>query len=244
LTNTTYSHSCLQQSDTPDLHPPPLRIECIEKIAYAPMLELQEQRHAQVYAENCHDTLFLLEHTPVVTTGRNTGAKNVLASQEFLDQHGIQLHTTSRGGDVTYHGPGQLVGYPILKLRSNEQDLRRYVFNLEEILIRSVLEFGIQATRIDGLRGIWVDQKKIAAIGVRISRWTTMHGFALNVNLDLTPFNYIIPCGLQDKGVTSMAALLKKDICLQQVTDVVVRHAAAIFKRPFYYPTSTSRENS
>ena len=149
------------------------------------------------------DQLLLLEHPHVVTMGRNAQTKNLLASEEILQRSGIDLHTTDRGGDVTYHGPGQLVGYPILDLRDWKRDVVGYVRALEQVLIETLATFGLEAGRADGMTGVWTEGRKIAAIGVHISRWVTSHGFALNVNTDLSYFQYIVPCGLT-LAVTSM----------------------------------------
>ena len=205
-----------------------LRVECMGRIAYGPMLALQEARHAAVADGSGPETLVLLEHEPVVTLGKNAGAEHVLASRAQLAARGIELFATSRGGDVTYHGPGQLVGYPILALGPGEQDIKRYVWRLEEILIRTVADFGVRAARVEGLRGLWVGNAKIGAIGVRIARWTTLHGFALNVSVSLDGFALIVPCGLHGKGVTSLARELGSAPELTAVADRVVVHAGAV----------------
>src|SRR5947207_9623156 len=139
------------------------------------------------------DQLLLLEHPPVITLGRGGDAANLLAASETLRREGVRFFETTRGGDITYHGPGQLVGYPIIHLGEGRRDVRRYVTAIEEVLIRTVAEYGIEATRVEGRRGIWVGNEKIAAIGVRIARWVTSHGFALNVNTNLNPFPLIPP---------------------------------------------------
>src|SRR5262249_35743391 len=159
-----------------------LRVVRVGRIGYASMLALQEQRHAAVLADESDDTLFLLEHDPVVTLGKNSGlngADYVRRNPGGLAAVGIELHRSSRGGDVTYHGPGQIVGYPIVKLHDGEKDVRAFVTRLEEALIATVADFGIAATRDPEHRGVWVGDDKLAAIGLRVSRWTTMHGFAL-----------------------------------------------------------------
>ncbi len=149
------------------------------------------------------DQLLLLEHPHVVTIGRNGHRENLLASEEILQRSGIELHATDRGGDVTYHGPGQLVGYPILDLKDWKRDVVAYLRALEQVLIDTLASFGIQGARLDGCTGVWVGPAKIAAIGVHLSRWVTSHGFALNIDTDLNYFNYIVPCGLT-KPVTSL----------------------------------------
>ncbi len=209
-----------------------LQVEILGQVPYGPMLALQEARHADVAAGLVQDTLFLLEHDPVITTGRNTGASHVLASREALAARQVAYFETARGGDVTYHGPGQLVGYPILQLQPHEQDIRSYVHRLEEILIRTAADFDVVAERVEGLRGIWVGNDKLAAIGVRVARWTTTHGFALNVSTRLEDFDLIVPCGLYDRGVTSLEKLLGRNIPLQAVGERIIYHAATILERP------------
>ena len=209
----------------------PLRVERLGRVPYGPMLALQEARHAAVADGLADDTLFLLEHDPVITTGRNTGTQHVLVSQQALAARRVEFFATGRGGDVTYHGPGQLVGYPIVMLQPGEQDIRRYVRCLEDILIRTALDFGVTATRVEGLRGIWVGNDKLAAIGVRVARWTTSHGFALNVNTQLDDFNLIVPCGLYERGVTSLKKLRGAAIPMQAVEDRIAVHTAEVLGR-------------
>jgi lipoyl(octanoyl) transferase len=182
------------------------------------------------------DTLLLLEHPPVLTLGRAAKRVNVLASEEELSGQGVGLFETNRGGDVTYHGPGQLVGYPILKLEGKRQDVRAYVRALEEALIRTLADFGITAGRIPEWTGVWVGDKgapptaKIAAIGVHLSRWQTSHGFALNVNTHLPHFGLIVPCGIREAGVTSMQKQLGHPVDFEMVQDAMVRHLASLFE--------------
>jgi lipoyl(octanoyl) transferase len=180
------------------------------------------------------DQLLLLEHPPVITLGaRNHNSRsNVLETPESLALKGVALFETGRGGDVTYHGPGQLVGYPILDLKPDRCDVHRYVRDLEEVLIQAVADFGITAGRIPGLTGIWVEDEKLAAIGVRISRWVTSHGFALNVSTDLSGFGLIVPCGITDKGVTSMERLLGRSVLMAEVENAVTARFAGVFGSP------------
>ena len=212
-----------------------LQIQVLGQVPYGPMLALQEARHAEVAAAVAPDTLYLLEHEPVITTGRNTGATHVLVSREALAARQVAYFETGRGGDVTYHGPGQLVGYPILQLQPPEQDVRGYVHRLEEILIRTAADFDVIAERVEGLRGIWVGNDKLAAIGVRVARWTTTHGFALNVSTRLEDFDLIVPCGLYDRGVTSLEKLLGRKISLQAVRERIVHHATTVLERLAVY---------
>lgn len=211
---------------------PLLQIESFGQVAYGRMLALQEARHAAVAAGESPDTLFLLEHKPVITTGKNTGAGHVLLTPSVLEARGIDYFETGRGGDVTYHAPGQLVGYPIVALQESERDVRRFVWRLEEIIIRTAADFGVKAERVEGLRGIWVGNDKLAAVGVRIARWVTMHGFALNVSTDLQGFKSIIPCGLHNKGVTSLEVLCHGVAPPRaEVESRIVAHASVILER-------------
>ena len=173
------------------------------------------------------DHLLLLEHSHVITLGRNGHPENLLASEEILDRAGIAFHPTDRGGDVTYHGPGQLVGYPILDLREWKRDVGAYVRGVEQAIIDTLADYAIAADRIPKLTGVWVGERKIAAIGVHISRWVTSHGFALNVNTDLSYFQYIVPCGLT-KPVTSMAQLGVRST-LEDVGENLAAHFGRVF---------------
>ncbi len=187
----------------------PLQVRHLGTIAYGEALVLQERLVRERRAGDISDQLLLLEHPHVITLGTSAHAENVLVDQKRRSELGIELFETGRGGDVTYHGPGQLVGYPILDLKPDRQDLHRYVRDLEETLIRALARFGLAAGRKSGLTGVWVDDEKIAAIGVRVSSgWITSHGFALNVSTDLSYFDAIVPCGIHDFGVTSMARLV------------------------------------
>src|SRR5437867_11821457 len=167
------------------------------------------------------DQLLLLEHPPVITLGRGGDNANLLATPEALRAQRVRFYETTRGGDITYHGPGQLVGYPILHLGEGNRDVRKYVTKLEEVLIRTVGEYGITATRAEGKRGIWVDNEKIAAIGVRIARWVTSHGFALNVRTNLEHFRLITPCGLRGSGVTSISRQIGREVPVDEVRKVI-----------------------
>ena len=181
------------------------------------------------------DVLLLLEHAPVITLGRNARQNNIVASTELLAQKGVELIECDRGGDVTFHGPGQLVGYPIFDLRALNPKIGviEYVRRIEEVLIRSCGDLGIPCTRVEGLTGVWTiaePQAKIAAIGVHISRAVTSHGFALNVNTDLDYFKFIIPCGISDKPVTSMERELGKKLSMEEVMPAITRNFGFVFK--------------
>ncbi len=175
------------------------------------------------------DQLLIVEHPHVITLGRNGRAENLLASQDVLRRAGVAFHHTDRGGDITYHGPGQIVGYPILDLREWRRDVAAYVRSIEQVLIDTLAEFGIAACRIAGSTGVWVNSRKVAAIGVHISRWVTSHGFALNVNTDLSYFQYIVPCGLL-MPVTSMAELGCR-VGREEVVQALARNFSRVFDR-------------
>jgi lipoyl(octanoyl) transferase len=199
------------------------------RIAYADGLELQAQLVRERQAGQIHDTLLLLEHDPVFTLGRNARSENVLLSEAALRARGFAVFDTGRGGDVTYHGPGQLVAYPILDLKPDRQDVHRYVRDLEEVMLRACADYEIAASRVPGLTGCWVGDEKIGAIGVRIARWVTSHGLAFNVNVDLEPFELIVPCGIRNKGVTSLKRLLGRELSFQEAQEKLLRAFAAVF---------------
>jgi lipoyl(octanoyl) transferase len=204
-------------------------VEQLGLIDYAAALELQRERVAQRKAGTIPDTLILLEHPHVYTLGRNARPENMLVSAEFLASRSAQVFRTDRGGDVTYHGPGQLVGYPILDLTQHRRDVSWYMRSLEEVFIRTARDFGIEAGRSQGAAGVWVGNDKLTAMGVHLSRWVTSHGFAFNVNTDLRYFEWIVPCGLHGKGVTSLAKLLGRPVDMDEVTERVVEHFGAVF---------------
>lgn len=204
-------------------------------IDYQAALDLQRDLVEQRKRNLISDQLLLLEHPDVITLGVRTRSdrSHVLATDAELAARGVSIFETGRGGDVTYHGPGQLVGYPIFDLKPDRCDVHRYVRDLEETLIRAVAEFGIRAGRVKGLTGIWTGpegrEAKLAAIGVRISRWVTSHGFALNVSTDLSRFGLIVPCGISDKGVTSMDELLGREVSMAEVEEAVIRAFGKVF---------------
>jgi len=214
-----------------------IEVRRLGTIGYQAALDLQAQLVEQRKQGLIPDQLLLLEHPPVITLGVRTrnDRSHVLESEAALAARGVGLFETGRGGDVTYHGPGQLVGYPIVDLKPDRCDVHRYVRDLEEVLIRAVDAFGVRAGRIEGLTGIWVGDQKLAAIGVRISRWVTSHGFALNVNTDLSHFGLIVPCGITDKGVTSLERLLGHALPMDEVAETVARQFAALFSAELTY---------
>jgi len=197
------------------------------RVDYAAAFALQRELVAQRKEGLIADQLLLLEHPHVITLGRNGRMEHLLAGEEALSRAGISFHPTDRGGDVTYHGPGQLVGYPILDLRDWKRDVTAYVRAIEQAIIDTLADYGIAAGRIPKLTGVWVGERKIAAIGVHISRWVTSHGFALNVNTDLSYFQYIVPCGLT-RPVTSMAQL-GAHATLEEVGRALAGHFGRIF---------------
>ena len=213
--------------------PGEIQIRRLGRVAYGDALNLQKRLVEQRKAGEIPDQLLLLEHPPVITLGVKTrdDRSHVVATPETLDHEGVEIFVSGRGGDVTYHGPGQLVGYPILDLRPDRCDVHRYVRDLEEVLIRAVAGFGIVSHRLPGLTGTWVGDEKLAAIGVRIARWVTSHGFALNVSTNLQHFGLIVPCGIGDKGVTSLDKLSGRSIAMNDVENAVVEAFSLVFER-------------
>jgi lipoyl(octanoyl) transferase len=202
-------------------------------LSYVQGVDLQKRLVEDRKAGRIPDQLLLLEHPPVITLGvkARNDRSNLLASPRTLQRAGIEVFETGRGGDITYHGPGQLVGYPVLDLRPDRCDVHRYVRDLEQVMIEAAAEFGIAAGRIQGLTGVWVGEDKLAAIGVRISRWVTSHGFAFNVATDLSHFDLIVPCGIRGRGVTSLNRLLDRSVRIREVEDAVVRAFGRVFGR-------------
>lgn len=211
----------------------PIDVQRAGLVPYETALTLQAELVAARKAGTITDTLLLLQHPPVITLGVKVrqSREHVLATDAELGAEGIALFEAGRGGDVTYHGPGQLVGYPILDLKPDRMDAHRYVRDLEEVLIGVCADHGLVAGRKTGLTGVWVGDEKVAAIGVRLSRWVTSHGFALNVTTDLRHFGLIVPCGIPDHGVTSLERLLGSAPPMDALQDRVVHHLCRVFDR-------------
>jgi len=208
-----------------------LLVRWLGRVPYTKALEQQDALVRRRRSAACGDTLLLLEHPPVVTMGRSGDPQHLLVDHDELERRGIELHEAGRGGDVTYHGPGQLVGYPVVALRAKQRDAHLYLRNLEEALIRSAAGYGLAAGRKEGLTGVWVGEEKLAAIGVRLnSGWVTSHGFALNVTTDLSQFETIVPCGIGDRGVTSLERLLDSPPEMQEVAARVALELAAVLE--------------
>lgn len=201
-------------------------------VSYADGLELQRALVDDRKAGRIPNTLLLLQHPHVLTIGvKKDGRQHILAAPDLLAARGVEVFETGRGGDVTYHGPGQLVGYPIFDLHPDRRDVHKYVRDLEEVMIRACADYGLAADRVKGMSGTWIRDAKIGAIGVRISRWVTSHGFAFNVTTDLDFFNLIVPCGIADKAVTSLAAQLGRPIPMAEVEDALIRHFTGVFEK-------------
>jgi lipoyl(octanoyl) transferase len=207
-----------------------LEVRRLGVVPYGEALETQKALVEERRAGRVPNLLLLLQHPPVITLGvRRSSRSNVTATDAQLTGRGIEVHETGRGGDVTYHGPGQIVGYPILDLRPDRCDVHRYVRDLEEVMIRVCADYGIAAGRIRGLSGAWVGADKIGAIGVRISRWITSHGFAFNVNTRLDDFQLIVPCGIAGRGVTSLERLTGHLLAIEQVEEQIINRFAEVF---------------
>ena len=209
----------------------PLDVRRLGRVPYGDALALQRSLVEDRRAGRVDDLLLLVEHPHVLTLGvRGDGGRaHILVTPDALASRGVDVHETGRGGDITYHGPGQIVGYPIIDLSPDRRDVHRYVRDLETVLIRAAADYGIVAGRVDGLTGVWVDNEKLAAIGVRIARWITSHGFAFNVAPDLDYFNLIVPCGIEDRGVTSLARLLGRPVDTTDVENRIIEHFCNVF---------------
>jgi lipoyl(octanoyl) transferase len=210
-----------------------LEVRRLGVVPYGDALALQQRLVEQRRAGELPDQLLLLQHPSVITVGvRDDGGRaNVVATPARLAELGIEVHETGRGGDVTYHGPGQVVGYPVLDLRPDRCDVHRYVRDLEDVMMRACATFGVEAGRLPGLTGTWIGPDKVGAIGVRISRWITSHGFAFNVTTDLDHFALIVPCGIRDHGVTSLARALGRPVSIADAEDALEQAFRTVFTR-------------
>lgn len=219
--------------ETPTTPPAPpraaWRARRLGRVPYAEARDLQRRLVAERSEGAIEDTLLLLSHPPVVTVGRGGSPDHVVATAGELERRGVELVETDRGGDVTFHGPGQVVGYPIVDLTRRGRDLHRYMRDVEETVIRALARFGIEAGRVEGLTGVWVDGAKVAAIGIRVSRWVAHHGFALNAGTDLSFFDLIVPCGIADRPVTSMEAILGRNVDGDAVLDAIEAAFGEVF---------------
>lgn len=200
-------------------------------VPYEKALEYQESLLSKRIAEEIPDSLILLEHPPTITTGRKGNTGNLLVRKEYLEKHGISFIHASRGGDITFHGPGQIVGYPILNLKNHEMDIRKHLRNIEEVIIRTLGDFEIEGRRIDGVTGVWVKRSKIASIGIAIRKWVTYHGFALNVSTNLDYFELILSCGITDVRITSIGSWLRdeENVRMDDVTQSVIKNFMGVF---------------
>jgi lipoyl(octanoyl) transferase len=202
-------------------------------IDYKEAWDLQYNFHQLRVENQISDLLLLLEHPHTYTLGKTAHIENLISSEEFLNKNKISVYHIDRGGDITYHGPGQLVGYPIINLIDWYQDSHKYLRTLEEVIIKVCNDYGLKAERNEKYTGVWIGDRKIAAIGIKISRWVTMHGFAFNVNTDLSLFNGIIPCGISDKSVTSLEKELKITLPINDVKEKVLKYFADEFNYNF-----------
>jgi len=223
-----------------------LHVRRLGVVSYAEALAVQRALVEERRAERVPDLLLLLQHPPVITLGvkGDGGRSNIVADEARLSELGIDVSETGRGGDVTYHGPGQIVGYPILDLRPDRCDVHRYVRDLEEVMIGVCADYGVQAERIQGLTGAWVGEEKIGAIGVRISRWITSHGFAFNVNTDLGHFDLIVPCGIANRGVTSLQQATGRELSMSDVEDALVLRFCDRFECERFEASCAAREST
>jgi len=201
----------------------------LDTIDYKEAWDLQKSIFELRYQQKVDDVFLLLEHPHTYTLGKTADEKNLVGNEEYLKKNKISVYDIDRGGDITYHGPGQIVGYPIIDLNSWGKDTDKYLRALEEIIIRTCADYGLPVTRVPKYTGVWIEDRKIAAIGIKVTRWITMHGFALNVNTDLSLYNGIIPCGITNKEVTSLQKELDTKIDIQEVKSKILNHTVTIF---------------
>jgi lipoyl(octanoyl) transferase len=196
---------------------------------YQAAWDLQKELHGRRYRGGIEDTLLLLEHPHTYTIGKSGGENHLLADESALARRGIMVYRIDRGGDITYHGPGQLIGYPILDLHQHYLDVHRFLRDLEQVIIAVLAEYNLRGERKEKFTGVWVNGAKVCAIGIKISRWVTMHGFAFNINTDLSYFKNIVPCGISDKPVTSLQVLLGREVDMQEIEQKIIVHFQQIF---------------
>ena len=201
----------------------------MKTIDYKEAWDLQKNIFEMRYRKEIDDVLLLLEHPHTYTLGKTAHRENLICDDEYLEKNHISVYDIDRGGDITYHGTGQIVGYPIFDLNDWDKDTHKYLRALEEVLIKTCEDYGLQAGRIPGLTGVWINDRKIAAIGIKVSRWITMHGFAFNINTDLNLYNGIIPCGITDKEVTSLQKELGRKIDLDEVKQKILKNVKEVF---------------
>lgn len=227
----------MKSIDVYDLGNAPYRsVWDLQKRAQQLLIKQKREKHSEQHTLN--DILFFVEHPHVYTLGKSGDSAHLLKGLSELSDIDAEYIEIDRGGDITYHGPGQIVGYPILDLDRHFTDIHKYLRYLEEVMIRTCADFGIEARRIEDLTGVWVGEKKICALGIRCSRWVTMHGFALNVNTDLSYFQHIVPCGIKDKDVTSLSNCVGKRVDEQKVKEIVIKHFADVFEVRMNKPDS------
>jgi lipoate-protein ligase B len=214
-------------------------VEYLGRVPYREVFDLQKEVVARVQRRECDDTLILVEHPSVITVGRNATGAAITAGRGTIESRGVEVVETDRGGDVTYHGPGQLVCYPIVRLEGQRRDIRRYVHDLEEVLLAVLADFCLPGRRHDVHRGVWVGERKIASLGIRLSRWVTCHGFALNVDTDLSFFSLITPCGIAGCEMTTMTRELGRHLSMDDVAASAVAHFATVFEREMLNDTGT-----
>ena len=202
-------------------------------INYKEAWDLQQEIHSKRVSNEVDDFFFLLEHPNTYTLGKTAHKENLIGNEDYLKENHISVYDIDRGGDITYHGPGQIVGYPIIDLNNWFKDTHKYLRALEEVIIKTCFEYGLNCERNQKYTGVWIGDRKIAAIGIKVSRWITMHGFAFNVNTDLNLFNGIIPCGIQDKAVTSMKQELDREISIQEVKEKLLKKFTELFEYTF-----------
>src|SRR5436305_9479983 len=219
-----------------------LKVERLGRVEYGAALEIQKQTERAVLTGVQADTLLLLEHPHTLTRGRRAAQNGIIAPEGVLRERGVTVFETNRGGKVTYHGLGQIVGYPIINLSPDREDVHRFVRDLEEVLIRAMSDFNIEAFRVEGLTGVHTTEGKVAAIGVHIKRWVTTHGFALNVNTDLSYYNWIIAC--EGEPVTSMERILGREVDMHEVEDRIVENFCAVFEYQLPASASVSSDSS